>query len=48
MVLHNLAVAPNNKYVADQHNPNTPYFALSPVYNTEMDDDDTAVSTLEE
>ena len=44
MALQNLAVAPNNKYVADQHNPNTPHFALSPI---EMDDD-TAVATLEE
>jgi len=45
MALQNLAVAPNNKYVADQHNPNIPHFALSPV---EMDDHDTAVATLEE
>jgi hypothetical protein len=48
MVLQNLAVAPNNKHVADQHDPNTPHFALSPVHNPEMDDDDIAVATLEE
>ena len=48
MVLQNLAVAPNNKHVADQHNPNTLHFTLSPVHNPEMDDNDTAVATLEE
>jgi hypothetical protein len=32
--------------VADQHDPNTPQFALSPMHNPEMDDDDTAVATL--
>jgi len=48
MALQNLAVAPNNKHVADQRNPNTPHFALSPIHNREMDDDDTAVATLEE
>ena len=47
-MLQNLAVAPNNKHVADQHNPNTPHFALSLVHNPEMDDNDTAVATLEE
>lgn len=47
MALQNLAVAPNNKHVADQ-DPNTPHFALSPMHNPEMDDDDTVVATLEE
>jgi len=49
MALQNLAVAPNNKHVADQHDPNTPHFALSPMHNPEMDDDShMAVTTLEE
>lgn len=47
-VLQNLAVAPNKKHVADQHNPNTLQFTLSPVHIREIDDDDTAVATLEE
>ena len=49
MALQNLAVAPDNKHVADQHEPNTPHLALSPMHNPDMDDDThMAVTTLEE
>jgi hypothetical protein len=48
MALQNLAVAPNNKHVADQHNPNSSHLTFSAMHNPEIDDEYMVVATLEE